>query len=85
MNGHKFQSRTPTKHLVETREYRSPNKSINLHCKNCSVINTPNFLYAHTNMVEGVSMEQMWCVYHTIYHTVVFTVYPMTEDNRVVG
>ncbi len=46
------------------------------HCKNCSVINTPNLLYAHTNMVEGVSMEQIWCVYHTIvwcvYHTIVY-------------
>ncbi len=42
-----------------------------LHCKNCSVINTPNLLYAHTNMVEGVSMEQIWCA----YHTAVFAVY----------
>ena len=39
-------------------------------CKDCSVINTPNLLHAHTNMVEGVSMEQIWCVYHTIVFTV---------------
>ncbi len=43
----------------------------NLHCKNCSVINTPNLLHARTNMVEGVSMEQIWCVYHTIVFTVI--------------
>ncbi len=34
-------------------------------CSACSVINTPML-----NMVEGVSMEQIWCVYHTIVSTV---------------
>ncbi len=30
---------------------------VRMHCKNCSVINTPNLLHAHTkNMVEGVSI-----------------------------
>ncbi len=42
-----------------------------VHCKNYSVINTPNLLHTHTFYHISVSIEQIWCV----YHTAVFTVY----------
>ncbi len=47
------------------------NWSINIHCKNytCSA----KLLHTHTfyhNIIIGVSMEQIWCVYHTAVYTV---------------
>ncbi len=40
------------------------------HCKNYSVINTPNLLHTHNFYHIGVSIEQIWCVYHTAVFTV---------------
>ncbi len=52
------------------------NRTTYSHCKNYSVMNTPNLLHTHTFYHIGVSMQQIWCV----YHTAVFTVHTCNMD-----